>query len=34
MDEHYWMTNHGCIMVVGCNLSGDMREGLPMGCTS
>ena len=29
MDEHHWMTSHGCLLVVRCNLLGWMRDGLP-----
>ena len=31
MDEHNWMTSHGCLLVVGCNLSDYMLEGLMTG---
>ena len=28
MDEHHWMTSYGCLLVVGCNVSSQMRERL------
>ena len=31
MDEHHWMTSHGCPLVVGCNSSCWMWPWLSMG---
>ena len=31
MDEQHWMTSHGCLAIVGCHISGEMRVGLLMG---
>lgn len=31
MDEYHWLTSHGCIFVIGCNLLGSMWDGVSMG---